>query len=171
MLETNEMSRLIINTEEDTNYADQVRALLGVDNDELSDATLLLDIVLGAAEREVCSKYVPNWVAILNGSDQIKADSLKACVIIKVALNLISVPAVQNIMIDEVKFIDTIEKSKQISIDKVKESLANFFDRQLSMVGIERSSSAWPEKTIIGKSATANFYDYYVNTDGNMVSR
>jgi len=161
------MPNLIIDPVNDTDYPTQVRALLGVDSDELSTATLILDIVLGTAEREICSQYVPNWMSVLNGDDQIKADSLKASVIIKVALNLISMPAVQNILIDKVKFIDTIVESKQIPIEEIRASLQSFFDKQLSMVGIVHDEE-WPDRTIIGKSDTFDPYDYYVDLDGNI---
>jgi len=161
------MPNLIIDPIEDTDYPTQVRALLGVDSDELSTATLILDIVLGTAEREVCSQHVPNWVSILNGDDQIKADSLKASVIIKVALNLISVPAVQNILVDKVKFIDTIVESKQIPIEEIRTSLQSFFDKQLSMVGVVRDEE-WPDRAIIGKSDTFDPYDYYIDDLGNV---
>ena len=161
------MKNLIVDTVNDTDYYTEVRDLLGVSSEDLSDTTLKSDIILGTAEREVCGSFVNNWISILNGSDPIKQSALRACVIIRVAFNIIDSPAVQNILIDQIRMIDTIITSKKVSIEEVKAGLLRLFEKQLAQVGVEHAGG-WPDRNIIGKTDTYNFYDYVIDTEGNV---
>ena len=161
------MTNLIIDRENDSNYFTEVRTLLGVDTEELTDAVLKLDIILGAAERSVCKIYVPNWQDILNGNDPIEEQALRALVIIRVAMLILEQPQIQNMLIDTVRLIDIIIEAKKITLAEIKAGLEKLFSEQLSIVGVERST-AWPKKTLIGLSDSANVFDYYVDTEGEL---
>lgn len=158
------MSR-IIDPENDTNYPEEVRILLGVTSDELSDTTLKLDIMLGVAERMICD-YIDNWVDILNGDSRSAEESLRACVIIQVALNIINMPAVQNLLIDEARLPNEIVFiSKKVGINDLKASLQNMFEQQLAICGVTHSGD-YPERKIVGASDSINYLDYYIDLQG-----
>jgi len=159
------MANYIIDPVNDTAYYTEVRDLLGITDDDLTDTTLKSDIFLGAAERMICKLYVPNWQDILTGSDSIAADALRSTVIIRVAINILNMPANQNLLFDQVKLIDIVLIAKKQTFEELRMALQSLFEQQLSFTGVVRAS-AWPERTLIGKSDTANVYDYYVDTDG-----
>lgn len=159
------MNPRIIDPVNDTDYPEEVRVLLGVTSDELSDTVLKLDIILGMGERIVCG-YVTNWVDILNGSDIMAEEALRSCVIIKIALNIINMPATQNLLIDDVKLPNDISFiSKKVGMNEVKNSLQKLFEQQLALVGVEHTGD-YPEKDLIGATTSTNFYDYYIDTNG-----
>lgn len=159
------MNPRIIDPINDTNYPEEVRTLLGVTSDELTDTVLKLDIILGMAERMVCG-YVNNWKDILNGSDVMAEEALRSCIILKVALNIINMPATQNLLIDEARLPNEIAFiSKKVGIDEIKKSLQKLFEQQLALVGVEHTGN-YPEKEIIGASTSMTFYDYYIDTSG-----
>lgn len=159
------MANYIIDPVNDTAYYTEVRDLLGVTSDDLSDDTLKSDIFLGAAERMICKLYVPNWQAVLTGSDAIAADSLRSSVVIRVAQNILNMPANQNLLFDQIRLIDIILIAKKQTIEDLKSSLQSLFEQQLSFIGVERTS-AWPERTLVGKSTSADVYDYHIDTEG-----
>ncbi len=159
------MANYIIDPVNDTDYYTEVRDLLGVTDDDLTDATLKSDIYLGVAERMICKVYVPNWQDVLSGSDSIAADALRSSVIIRVALNVLDMPASQNLILDQVRLIDIILTAKKQTMQELKKSLQSFFEQQLSFAGVVRTT-AWPERTLVGKSDTAKVYDYYIDTSG-----
>ena len=163
------MANYIIDPVNDTAYYTEVRDLLGITSDDLTDATLKSDIFLGAAERMICKLYVPNWQDVLTGSDSIAADSLRSSVIVRVALNVLNMPTNQNLLFDQIQLIDIIIKAKKQTIEDLKAALQSFFEQQLSFAGVERTT-AWPERTLVGKSSTAKVYDYYINTSGDIKS-
>jgi len=161
------MANYIIDPINDTEYYTEVRDLLGITDDDLTNATLKSDIYLGVAERMICKVYVPNWQDVLSGSDSIAADALRSSVIIKVALNVLDMPASQNLILDQVRLIDIILTAKKQTMQELKRSLQTFFEQQLSFAGVVRST-IWPERTLVGKTDTAQVYDYYINTNGNV---
>ena len=159
------MANYIIDPVNDTDYYTEVRDLLGITDDDLTDATLKSDIYLGVAERMICKVYVPNWQDVLSGSDSIAADALRSSVIIKVALNVLDMPASQNLILDQVRLIDIILTAKKQTMQELKKSLQTFFEQQLSFAGVVRSA-VWPERTLVGKSDSADVFDYYIDTSG-----
>ena len=162
------MANYIIDPINDTAYYTEIRDLLGVTSDDLSDTTLKSDIFLGAAERMICKLYVPNWQAVLTGSDAIAADSLRSSVVIRVAQNILNMPANQNLLFDQIRLIDIILIAKKQTIEDLKSSLQSLFEQQLSFVGVEHAGGAWPVRTLVGKSTSANVYDYHVDTSGEV---
>lgn len=161
------MANYIIDPVNDTDYYTEVRDLLGITDDDLSDATLKSDIFLGAAERMIAKVYVPNWQDVLTGSDAIAADALRSSVVIRVALNVLNMPASQNLLFDQIRLIDIIIMAKKQTVEQIKGSLQMLFEEQLSFAGVVRST-AWPERTLVGKSDSADVYDYYVDTSGDV---
>lgn len=161
------MANYIIDPVNDTEYYTEVRDLLGITDDDLSDATLKSDIFLGAAERMIAKVYVPNWQDVLTGSDAIAADALRSSVVIRVALNVLNMPASQNLLFDQIRLIDIIIMAKKQTVEQIKGSLQMLFEEQLSFAGVVRST-AWPERTLVGKSDSADVYDYYVDTSGDV---
>ena len=159
------MSNYIIDPINDSDYYTEVRDLLGVTDDDLTDATLKSDIFLGAAERMICKVYVPNWQNVLDGADGIAADALRSSVIVRVALNILNMPATQNLILDQVRLIDIILTAKKQTFPELKAALQSLFEQQLSFVGVEHTGD-WPVRTLVGKSDTANFYDFYIDTNG-----
>ena len=157
----------IIDPENDTSYYTEVRTLLGITSHDLSDAVLKSDILLGIAERIICGAVVPNWVDILNGDSQLKADALRSCVIVQVGINILDMPAKQNLILDQVRLIDVILTAKKQNYKEFKEWLSGLMGQQLSMLGIVHSGG-WPTRTLLSKTATANVYDYYVDTNGSI---
>jgi len=155
----------IIDTDNDTNYYTEVRNILDVTVDDLTDAFLKSDIVLGASEREVCGIYVDNWIDILNGDSAIKEEALRSCVILMVCMNIIESPVSQNLLENEFKIAELVVKNKNISIDEFKKSLKKLFEKQLSIVGVSHTGGDWPEREIVGKSNSYNAYDYYVDSN------
>lgn len=155
----------IIDPENDTSYYAEVRTLLGITSNDLTDAELKSDILLGVAERIICGSIVPNWVDILNGDSQLKADALRSCVVIQVGINVLDMPAKQNLIVDQVRLIDIILTAKKQSYKEFREWLVGFMGTQLSMIGITHSGG-WPERKLLGASGSVNVYDYYVDTDG-----
>jgi hypothetical protein len=155
----------IIDPDNDSDYFIEVRSLLGITSDDLSDAVLKSDIILGMAERVVCKVYVPNWIDILNGSNRFATEALRSCVIIRVCLNILNMPAVQNIMIDQIRLIDIIIKSIKIDLNELKESLDKLFKEQLSFIGIDWSGD-YPLLTAFELTDKVKLYDYEVNDSG-----
>jgi len=162
------MSNYIIDPINDTDYYTDVRDLLGITDDDLTNDALKSDIMLGAAERAICKIYVPNWQAVMTGSDQMAADALRSCVVIRVALNILNMPATQNLIEDKVQLIDIIITAKKQTTDELKKLLGDLFMQQLSSVGVEHSGDGYPVRTLLGKSDSVSFYDYYVDTTGNV---
>ena len=164
------MANYIIDPVNDAEYYTEVRSLLGITVEILSDAVLKSDIFLGASERAICKVYVPNWQTVLTGSDQIAADALRSCVVIHVALNILNMPANQNIVFDKVQLIDVILTAKKQTLKEVRDSLETLFNQQLSFVGVEHAGAGWPDRDIVGKSGSVSVYDYYVDTNGSIES-
>lgn len=164
------MANYIIDPVNDTAYYTEVRDLLGITDDDLTDATLKSDIFLGAAERMICKVFVPNWQAVITGKDPIAADALRSSVVIKVALNVLYMPANQNLIQDQVRLIDIIITAKKQPVDQLEESLQFLFEQQLSIVGVERTDG-WPDRTVVGKSDTVNVFDYIIDTRGNIQTK
>ncbi len=158
---------LIIDAENDSAYYTDVRSLLGVTINDLEDDVLKSDMFLGAAERMICRIYAPNWQSILDGADEIASDALRSCVIIRVALNVLNMPAKQNLILDQVRLIDIILTSKKQSMKEMREWLDEMLRDQLSIAGIVHEGG-WPERTVIGLSDTIVDYDYYIDRDGNI---
>jgi hypothetical protein len=156
---------LIIDKDQDSTFATEIRDVLGTTSNELSDTSLKSDIILGAAERAVCKIHVPNWQAVLNGDDPIAANALRACVIIKVCLNIINTPAIQNILIDQVRLVDIIITAKKVTLQELKDSLQALFEQQLASVGVEYSGG-YPERELVEKTGTDTLYEYYVDSEG-----
>jgi len=119
---------------------------------------------LGIAERELCKNFVPNWTDILTGEDSMAMESLRSCVILKLCLNILDVPAIQNLYVNELRIVDIILNTG-IEVKDLKESLLNLFQKQLGLIGIVHSGE-WPEHVVIGKSNSANFYDFYIDENG-----
>ena len=161
------MANYIIDPVNDSQYYEEVRDLLGITIEDLNDDILKSDIILGAAERMICKVYVPNWQDILTGSDPIAADALRSLVVVRVAMNILNMPASQNILFDQVKFIDMVVTAKKQSIEEIKMALQSFFEDQLPIIGIIYSDG-WPERSLIGKSDSANVFDYYIDSEGNV---
>jgi len=159
------MANYIIDPVNDAAYYTDVRDLLGITDDDMDDAALKSDIVLGAAERSVCKIFVPNWQSVMTGSDPIAADSLRSAVIIKVAMNILNMPANQNLLQDQFRLIDMIITAKKQTLDQIKEALAGLFEEQLSLVGVVHTGD-WPTRTLVGKSDSISVYDFYVDTEG-----
>jgi len=155
----------IIDPDNDSDYFIEVRNLLGITSDDLSDTILKSDIILGMAERVVCKIYVPNWTNILNGSDKFAVEALRSCVIIRVCLNILNMPAIQNIMIDQIRLIDIIIESITVDLDKLKESLDKLFKEQLSFIDIDWSGD-YPFLTAFELTDKIKLYDYEVNDYG-----
>lgn len=164
------MANYIIDPVNDTAYYTEVRDLLGITDDDLTNDTLKSDIFLGAAERMICKVFVPNWQAVMTGDDQLAADSLRSCVIIRVALNVLNMPANQNLIHDQFRLIDMIVVAKKQTMDEIKLNLRFLFEQQLSFVGVERTDE-WPDRTIVGKSDTVNVFDYIIDTRGNIETK
>ena len=158
----------IINREDDTDFPTDVRVLLGITSNELSDAEIKSDMIHGIAERNICQIYVPNWQTIVDGDDAMGAEALRACVIIQAARNIISTPAIQNILIDQVRLIDVIVTAKKVSLEMLKENLKQLLDQQLASVGVVHSGD-WPVFTIIGKTDNDTIYGYNLENDGDIV--
>ena len=161
------MANYIIDPINDSDYYTEVRDLLGVTSDDLSDATLKSDIYLGVAERMIVKIYVPNWQDVLSGSDSIAADALRSSVIVRVALNVLNMPANQNLLFDQIRLIDIIITAKKQTMAELRASLEYLFEQQLSFAGVVRTT-VWPERTLVGKSDTADVYDYYIDTSGSI---
>lgn len=155
----------IIDPINDTSYYTDVRILLGITPSDLTDAELKSDIILGIAERIICGSLVPNWIDILNGDSQLKADALRSCVIIQVGINILDMPLKQNLVIDQVRLIDIILTAKKQSFDDFRSWLVNLLERQLGIVGVVHSGG-WPSRTLVAKSDSVNVYDYSVDTNG-----
>jgi hypothetical protein len=155
----------IIDTTNDTSYYTEVRTLLGITSNDLTDDELKSDIILGTAERIVCGTLVPNWTDILNGDNQLKADALRSCVIIQVGINILDMPAKQNLIVDKVRLIDIILTAKAQSYEEFKGWLVGLLGKQMAMLGIVHSGG-WPDRTLIKKTGTANVYDYHIDTNG-----
>lgn len=155
----------IINKESDSDFQDEIRNLMGLTSEDLTDSVIESDILLGFAEREIMKEYVPNWVSILNGSDSIAVAALRSCVILKICLNILDNPMVQNLYINEFRFVDIIMNSG-IDEDKLRDRLEKLFFKQLSYCGVEYSGDGWPEHKLVGKSDSSNFYDYYIDDNG-----
>jgi|GEM_PF-3374733 len=162
------MSNYIIDPVNDAAYYTEVRDLLGITEDDLTDASLKSDIILGAAERAICKIYAPNWQSVMTGNDQLAADALRSCVVIRVALNILNMPANQNIIMDQVRLIDIILTAKKQTFDELRKALGDLFMQQLSFVGVVHPGTGYPNRTLIGKSASISVYDYYVDTNGNV---
>jgi len=159
----------IVDRQGDTDFPTDVRVLLGITTNELSDAEIKSDMIHGIAERNICKTYVPNWQTVVNGDDAMAAEALRACVIIKAALNIIGTPAIQNILIDEVRLIDVIIKAKKVSLEELRRNLERMLNEQLVAVGVEHTGD-WPEFTIIGKTDNDTIYGFEVDTSGDIVS-
>ncbi len=157
---------IIIDQKDDTDFYDEVRNIIGVGPGDLPNDIIKSDIMLGMAEREICKVHVPNWQDVLNGNDIFAVKALRSTVVLKLCLNILNVPAVQNLFINEFRLVDII-MSADIDIEKLKMSLNALFLSQLSIVGVERSD-AWPVKTIIGKTDGIAIHDYYVDTQGRV---
>lgn len=164
------MPNYIIDPVNDSDYYTDVRDLLGITSDDLSDTTLKSDIILGIAERMICKTFVPNWQDVLTGDDGIAADALRSSVIIRVALNILEMPANENLLLDQFKLIDMVLTSKKQTLDDIKKSLQKLFEQQLSFCGVVYSGAGWPERTLVGKSDSITFYDYYIDTEGEVQS-
>ena len=155
----------IIDPVNDTAYYTEVRILLGITSDDLTDAELKSDVLLGMAERIICGSLVPNWTDILNGNSQLKADALRSCVIIQVGINILDMPAKQNLIVDKIRLIDIILTAKGQSYKEFKSWLIGLMEKQMAMLGIVHSGG-WPDRTLVKKTGTANVYDYHVDTKG-----
>jgi len=155
---------IIIDTESDTDFYTEVRNLIGVEALDLPNDIIKSDIMLGMAEREICKVHVPNWQDVLNGDDSFAARALRSAVVLKLCLNILNAPAIQNLFINEFRLVDIIMNTN-VNVDKLKLSLNDLFLSQLSIVGVERTD-AWPVQTIIGKTDNITVYDFYVDTDG-----
>lgn len=157
----------IIDKENDTTYCDEIRTLLGITSGDIPDSTIEMDIILGLAEREVCKIYVPNWIDVLNGDDTFAVEALRTAVLLKVCLNILDSPAIQNLIIVDMK-IEEIVLKNDIDTDKLKASLLKMFESQLSLVGVERTV-AWPEHTVISLTDVNELYQYAVDLGGDIV--
>ena len=161
------MAKRIID-QHDKTWEDEVRALLGTSEGVISNEVLGLDIIYGTAERELCKSYCPNWKDIKNGRDQMANESLRSCLILRIALNILSMPQVQNIIIDEMDLPpDTRIITKKITHKELKASLEKLFHQQLSILGVEYDGG-FPDRTVISKTDYVDIFDYYVDTDGNI---
>ena len=87
--------------------------------------------------------------------------------IIRVAINVLNMPAKQNLILDQVRLIDIILTSKKQSMKEMREWLNEMLQEQLSIVGVVYEDG-WPERTVVGLSDTIVDYDYYIDTDGNI---
>ena len=159
------MANYIIDPVNDTAYYTEVRDLLGVTTEDITDDTLKSDIILGVAERMIAKIYVPNWQDVLVGSDSIAADSLRSSVIVRVALNILGMPLNQNLLFDQVRLIDVIIIAKKQTIKEITAALEALFEQQLSFTGVVRTTD-WPARTLVGKSKTSILYDYRVDNQG-----
>ena len=155
----------IIDKDSDTDFPTELRNLMGLETEDLTDAVIISDILLGMAERQIMKKFVPNWIDILNGSDSIAIEALRSCVALRICLNILDNPMVQNYYINDFSFVDIVAKSG-INVQELRDGLTKQFLEQLSFVGVVRSE-AWPEMKLVGKSTTFNMYDYYVDSNGN----
>jgi len=156
----------IIDATSDTSYYTEVRTLLGITSHDLTDTELKSDIILGVAERMICGTTVPNWSDILNGGDQLKTDALRSSVIIQVGINILDMPAKQNLIADQTRLIDIILTAKKQSYSDFRGWLVGLMESQLSMVGVVQTDGGWPVTTLVGKTKTFNAYDYYVDANG-----
>ena len=156
----------IIDTVNDTSYYTEVRTLLGITSNDLTDAELKSDILLGMAERIICGTLVPNWTDILSGDSQLKTDALRSCVIVQVSINILDMPAKQNLVVDKVRLIDIILTAKAQSYKEFKGWLIGLLGKQMAMLGIVHSGDGWPDRTLVKKTGTANVYDYHIDTNG-----
>jgi len=157
---------VIIDTQEDTDFYDEVRNIIGVEPLDLPNEVIKSDIMLGMAEREICKVHVPNWQDVLNGSDVFAVKALRSTVVLKLCLNILLVPAIQNLFVNDFRLVDIIMKS-DVDVEKLKVSLNELFLSQLSIVGVVRSD-AWPEAQIIGRTDNINVYDYHVSEEGGI---
>lgn len=155
----------IIDPVNDTSYYTEVRTLLGITSEDLTDVELKSDIILGMAERIICGTLGPNWTDILTGNSQLKVDALRSCVIVQVGVNILDMPAKQNLMVDQARIIDIILTAKKQDYKEFKSWLVGLLEKQMSMLGIVHSGG-WPTRTLISKTSTADVYDYYVDTNG-----
>lgn len=155
----------IIDIINDTSYYTEVRTLLGITSNDLTDAELKSDILLGMAERIICGTLVPNWTDILNGDSQLKTDALRSCVIVQVSINILDMPAKQNLIVDKVRLIDIILTAKAQSYKEFKGWLIGLLEKQMAMLGIVHPDG-WPERTLVKATGTANVYDYHIDTNG-----
>lgn len=158
----------IINTKEDTTYPMEVRTLLGITANDLSDDALKSDILIGVAEREIVSSYVDNWISVLNGDDEMAQAALRSSVIIKVALNVLSSPAIQNILIDQVRLIDIIITAKKVSLEDLRNNLESLLNQQLLIVGVEHTDG-YPVSLAIGRTDNLPIYQFAVSETGSIV--
>lgn len=156
----------IINPEDDADYVTEVRILLGVTNNELSDAALKMDIIIGAAERDII-RHVDNWISIVDGDDSMKSAALRSSVIIRAALNIISTPAIQNLLIDQTRLIDVIITAKKATLEEVRGNLSALLDQQLASAGIVHTGG-YPEHIAIGKTDNLQVYTYQVTETGDV---
>jgi len=157
----------IINPEEDSDYVIEVRILLGITSNELTDAELKTDIIIGVAERDIIS-YVDNWIDIANGDNDMQKAALRASVIIRAAFNIISTPAIQNLLIDQTRLIDVIITAKKVPLEEIRENLAGMLQQQLASAGVVHSGG-YPDQVAIGKTNNLPIYKYAVDPTGRIV--
>lgn len=156
----------IIDKDNDSDFPDEVRNLMGLTSEDLTDAVIKSDILLGMAEREIMKEYVPNWTSILNGEDAIAIDALRSCVILKICLNILDSPTVQNYYIQDFRFVDIIMNSG-VDGEKLRNRLQGLFLKQLSYCGVEHTGD-WPEFKLVGKSDTFTPFQYYIDQNGDL---
>ena len=156
----------IIDPASDTDYVTEVRILLGITSNELTDAELKTDIILGVAERNIIGE-VDNWQSIVDGANDIKSAALRAAVIIRVALNVISSPAIQNILIDQTRLIDVIITAKKVPLEELRNNLMSMLDEQLASSGIVYTDG-YPTHTAVGKTDKVLLYEYAVDDSGGV---
>ena len=68
--------------------------------------------------------------------------------------------------VKDFKFTDIVANSG-IDVKDLRERLEKLFLKQLSYCGVVYSGN-WPEFKIVGKSDTANFFDYTIDQNGNI---
>lgn len=156
----------IIDIQNDSDFYNETRYLLGVESEDLTDTVIQSDIMVGMAERDVCKVMVPNWQDIISGSDAFAQQALRSVVICKLCLNILKIPAIQNLFVNEMKIIDIVLKAN-IDIEKLKTDLTELMNSQLSIVGVEHSGD-WPEFQIIGKTNSFTYSEFYIDSDGNV---
>lgn len=158
----------IIDPGTDLSYPIEVRELIGVTSDDITDDTLKLDLFFGQADRTI-KKIVPNWENIQAGSDADRKASLRSMVIIQVGLLIISSPSSQNYLLNQVSITDDVTlKSNNRSYDDLKDSLQQMLDDQKLSVGIEYDED-YPTIPGIGKTDSSLIYKYEIDDNGNIV--
>lgn len=156
----------IIDIQNDSAFYNEVRYLLGIEAEDMTDTVIQSDIMLGMAERDVCKVMVPNWQNVISGSDAFAQQALRSVVICKLCLNILKVPAIQNIFVNELRIIDIVMKSN-IDIEKLKNDLTELMNSQLSIVGVEHPGD-WPEFQAIGMTDSFAYSEYYISNDGDV---